>query len=306
MTVKRRGLGRNLDALLGATRSAAVHHAVSTAPNTTGAPEPSQIPSPSGARLHYLPIDMIAPGQYQPRSVFDEDQLKELAQSIASQGVISPITVRQKAGSTDYEIIAGERRWRAAQLANLKHIPALIKDLSDEDALAIGLIENIQREDLNPMEEAIALRRLLDEFDLTHQQVADAVGKSRSAVSNLLRLMELSAPVKQLLACGDIEMGHARALLALSGEPIQTRAAKQVVNNRLTVRQTEQLVKRLLNPKKAAVETTVDVNVQRFVQDMSEKLGAKVTIEQSSPKKGKLVIHYHCLDELEGIVERIK
>ena len=283
MTVKRRGLGRNLDALLGGARSAAIREDVSVTPNEINAPTSPQETAPQGARLHYLPIDVVTPGQYQPRSVFDEDQLKELAQSIASQGIISPITVRQKAGSTDYEIIAGERRWRAAQLAGLKQIPALIKDLNDEDALAIGLIENIQREDLNPMEEAIALRQLLDEFDMTHQQVADAVGKSRSAVSNLLRLMELSTPVKQLLECGDLEMGHARALLALSGGPIQTSAAKQVVANHLTVRQTEQLVKRLLNPKKAAAEATVDVNVQQFVQNISEKLGAKVTIEQSEP-----------------------
>lgn len=304
MTVKRRGLGRNLDALLGGARSASTP--VSVSAESVEGMDATVASDPQGTHLHYLPIDLITPGQYQPRTVFDADQLKELAQSIASQGVISPITVRQKVGQTEYELIAGERRWRAAQLAGLKQIPAMVKTLSDEDALAIGLIENIQREDLNPMEEAIALRRLLDEFDMTHQQVADVVGKSRSAVSNLLRLMELNASVKSLLERGDLEMGHARALLALNGGQIQTDAARQVVANGLTVRQTEQLVKRLLAPKQVSAAPKMDVNVQRFVQDLSEKLGAKVTIEQLGQHKGKLVIHYHCLDALEGIVQRIK
>ena len=311
MTVKRRGLGRNLDALLGGARAASTQGAVKLAEQEeTVTVRDQSVPLTQNERdekaLSYLPIELITPGQYQPRRHFDEEPLQALAQSIRTQGVISPITVRKIPGQNTYELIAGERRWRAAQLAGITQIPALVKSLTDEDALAIGLIENIQREDLNPIEEAVALDRLLKEFGLTHQQVAEAVGRSRSAVSNLLRLNELNSAVKQWVESGDLEMGHARALLALEGGQAQTDAAKHIVSNGLTVRQTEKLIKQLLSPSKPVAKVQEpEVNTEKFVQDIAEKLGAKVTIQQAG-SKGKLIIHYHSLAELDGIVAHIK
>ena len=310
MTVKRRGLGRNLDALLGGARTASVHSAVKLAEQDEAvaiSDQPAVLTDAGKNELSHLPIDLITPGEYQPRRHFDEEPLQALAQSIRTQGVISPITVRKRPGQNTYELIAGERRWRAAQLAGIERIPALVKSLTDEDALAIGLIENLQREDLNPIEEAVALDRLLKEFELTHQQVADAVGKSRSAVSNLLRLNELNTTVKQWVESGDLEMGHARALLALDGGQTQIDAAKHIVANSLTVRETEKLIKQLLSPSKPVTQAQkMEVNTEKFVQKIAETLGAKVTLKQSDPNKGKLIIHYHSLAELDGIAAHIK
>jgi ParB family transcriptional regulator, chromosome partitioning protein len=235
--------------------------------------------------------------------------LRELADSIAAQGVIQPIVVRPVENDR-YELIAGERRWRAAQQAGLDEIPVVIKDVTEEAAMAMGLIENIQREDLNPLEEANALSRLLHEFGLTHQEVAKAVGKSRTTVTNLLRLLELNEEVKQMVESHRLEMGHARALLGLQGEA-QTQAANQVAKQGLSVRETERLVRRLQgeaeNPaptSRPAVEA--DPDIRRLVTDLSEKLGAKVDLQQGAKGKGKLVIGYNSLDELEGILEHIK
>lgn len=296
MTMKRRGLGRNLDALLGGTR-AATEQAVPV--NTTATVDQNG--------LTMLAIDTIEPGQYQPRQQFSQNSLQELADSIQTQGVISPITVRNSSQPGRYELIAGERRWRAAQLAGLSAIPALVKELDDQNALAIALIENIQREDLNPMEEANALCRLAREFDLTHQQVADAVGKSRSTVSNLLRLTELHSDVKHLLEQGALEMGHARALLVLDGGKEQLAAAQTVINNQLTVRKTEQLVKQLLTPKRQLKRLNTSADVDSLARELSDTLTAPVKIQHSNTTgKGKLVLHYHSLAELQGLVERIK
>jgi ParB family chromosome partitioning protein len=258
--------------------------------------------------LQRLPLDLIQRGRYQPRREFDADSLRELADSIAAQGVIQPVVVRPVENDR-YELIAGERRWRAAQQAGLEEIPVVIKDVTEEAAMAMGLIENIQREDLNPLEEANALSRLLLEFGLTHQEVAKAVGKSRTTVTNLLRLLELNEEVKTLLESGRLEMGHARCLLGLKDEA-QTRAANQVAAQGLSVRETERLVRRLQNqeekPKTAHSAPTMDPDVRRLVTDLSEKLGAKVDLQQGSKGKGRLIIGYNSLDELEGILDHIK
>ena len=232
-----------------------------------------------------------------------EQALEELASSIRSQGILQPIVVR-KVAEQSYEIIAGERRWRAAQLAKQESVPCIIKDVPDEAAVAIALIENIQREDLNAMEEAIALDRLLNEFELTHQQVADAVGKSRTTVTNLLRLNNLNDDVKILLEHGDIEMGHARCLLALTGEP-QSEAARTAVAKGLTVRETEKLVRSILEPVAKKEPKAKDPDVQLLEQQLQENLGAKVEINYNQKGKGKLVISYANLDELDGILGRI-
>jgi len=285
---KKRGLGRGLDALLGSA-------VVSSPVGGDGA-------RPEGD-LRQLPVDLIQRGRYQPRMDMRPETLDDLANSIRAQGVVQPIVVRSISANR-YEIIAGERRWRAAQMAGLHEIPAVVRQVPDQTAMAMALIENIQREELNPMEEAHALQRLLDEFGLTHQETADAVGRSRAAVTNLLRLLALNDEVKRLLENGDLEMGHARALLALTGE-LQSSAARIVVAKGLSVRETEHLVKQLQQEPKAKPAPKVDPDVRRLEQDLSEKLGAKVQI-QDSKGKGKLLIHYNSLDELDGILAHLK
>ena len=286
MAVKKRGLGRGLDALLGQ----ATPHDKS---------EGSQ-----DQQLRDLPIDLIQRGKYQPRRDMDPQALEELAQSIKAQGVMQPIVVRPIAGDR-YEIIAGERRWRATQQAGLDSIPAVIRDVPDEAAIAMALIENIQREDLNPIEEAIALQRLQQEFELTQQQVADAVGKSRVTITNLLRLMSLHDEVKLLLERGDIEMGHARALLGLPADQ-QIEAARQVVARGLTVRQTEALVRQWLNPRPDSGNQRSNPDIDRLQQDLAERIGAEVKIQHGAKGKGRLVISYNSLDELDGVLMHIK
>lgn len=288
---KRRGLGRGLDALL-------------TKPSESSPANASENNEPTNknAELQNLPIEQLHPGKYQPRKDMSAEALDDLANSIKSQGIIQPIVVRP-VSEHSYEIIAGERRWRAAQLAELDAVPCLIKHVPDEAAVAIALIENIQREDLNAMEEAIALERLLIEFELTHQEVAEAVGKSRTAVTNLLRLNNLNSEVKTLLEHGDIEMGHARALLALDND-IQTNTARIVVAKELNVRETEALIKKVQQPPKEIEEKPEDPNTKALEQNLSEKLGSAVVISHNKKGKGKLVISYSDLSELDGIVSR--
>jgi ParB family transcriptional regulator, chromosome partitioning protein len=283
---KRRGLGRGLDALL------------------TTAPKPDSSSSednsaPKG-ELQQLPIEQLQPGKYQPRKDMSAEALEDLSNSIRSQGIIQPIVVRTL-DENSYEIIAGERRWRAAQLAEIDVVPCLVKNVPDEAAVAIALIENIQREDLNAMEEAIALDRLLTEFELTHQEVADAVGKSRTTVTNLLRLNNLNDDVKTLLEHGDIEMGHARALLALEDD-LQTTTARTVVAKEMTVREAEALVKKVQEPEKEKAEVTKDPNTLSLEQRLAERLGSQVSISHNKKGKGKLVISYTNLEELDGII----
>jgi ParB family chromosome partitioning protein len=288
---KRRGLGRGLDALL--TKP------LEDSADNTG--EESELTS-KNVELQNLPIEQLHPGKYQPRKDMSAEALDYLANSIKSQGIIQPIIVRQVSDHS-YEIIAGERRWRAAQIAELDTVPCIIKHVPDEAAVAIALIENIQREDLNAMEEAIALERLLIEFELTHQEVADAVGKSRTTVTNLLRLNNLNSEVKTLLEHGDIEMGHARALLALDND-IQSSTARIVVAKELNVRETEALIKKVQQPSKEVEEKPVDPNTKALEQNLSEKLGSHVAINHNKKGKGKLVISYSDLTELDGIVSR--
>ena len=259
----------------------------------------------SGKRdeLRNLPADVIRPGRYQPRSVFDEEKLAELADSIRAQGVVQPIVVRP-VGDGDYELIAGERRWRAAQLAGIAAIPAVVRDVPDEVSVAMALIENIQREDLNPLEEATALRRLIDDFQMTQQEAADAVGRSRPAVSNLLRLLELMQEVKDLIDMRRIEMGHARALLSLD-DTLQVQAAREVVRKQLSVRETENLVRRLQQSMKMKGQRRVDPDILRLQNRISEQLGARVRIQHLASGKGKLTIAYNNADEFEGILERL-
>jgi ParB family chromosome partitioning protein len=291
MTANKRkgGLGRGLDALLGMA-----------APETAAAPRPA---APPGEARH-LPVDVLQRGKYQPRRAFDEASLEELADSIRAQGVVQPIVVRPVSFDR-YEIIAGERRWRAAQKAGLHEVPVVIKLVPDEAALAMSLIENIQRENLNPMEECRALQRLVDEFGATHDQAAQAVGRSRAAVSNLLRLHELDGQVKERLERRELEMGHGRALLSLN-HALQRKAAEQVVSQGLSVRATEQLVKRLLAEKPATSSPPVQPDVQQLERDLGEKLGAKVRIEQGRKGRGRLVVEYGSLDELDGILAHIR
>lgn len=292
---KKRGLGRGLDALLGGTAAAP----------PTAASTPQASPAASD-QLRKLPVDVLQRGRYQPRTEINQERLAELADSIRVQGLVQPIVVRPLATPGRYEIIAGERRWRAAQLAGLDEIPVVIRDVPDEAALAMALIENIQREELNPLEEAVALQRLANEFSLTHQEVAQAVGRSRAAVSNLLRLLELTDEVKRMLEAGSLEMGHARALLGLPAS-MQTEAARRVVAKQLNVRETEHLVRSLLQhrPARSSVRN-LDPDVKRLQNDLSEKLGARVMIQHGPKGKGKLLITYNNLDELEGILSHIK
>jgi ParB family chromosome partitioning protein len=271
---------------------------------------------PPGERVANLPLDLLQRGKYQPRSDMRPESLAALAESIKSQGLVQPILVRPLAGrnpgeSQRYEIIAGERRWRAAQMAGMGEIPAVIRDVPDEAALAMALIENIQREDLNPLEEARALTRLIEEFGLTHSQAAEAVGRSRAAVSNLLRLTELAEEVKELLEQRSIEMGHARALLSLTSRRQQIEVAGLVAKKSLSVRDTEALVRKLLNPAKSGTDSagteggSRDPDIRRLERELADKLGAKVMFQHAASGKGKLVVTYNSLDELEGILAHI-
>ena len=287
--VKRKGLGRGLEALLAA-----------------GGEEDFEESAERLAQdlLKVLPVEFMTKGKYQPRRDIHPDALEDLANSIRAQGVMQPIIVRP-VGIDRYEIIAGERRWRAAQQVGLDTIPALIRDVSDESAIAMALIENIQREDLNAIEEAQALIRLQQEFELTQQQVADAVGKSRTTVTNLMRLMSLEQGVQKLLEHGDLEMGHARALLGLSGE-LQLNAARTAVAKGMTVRQTEALVRRMQQEQPDASTQRVDPDIRRLQDKLSDQLGAPVFIEHNAKGKGRLIFKYNSLDELEGILSHIK
>lgn len=287
MAAKKRGLGRGLDALLGG----------GTAEITS--------PSATDGDLSNIPVEFLQRSRFQPRKDFAPESLQELADSIKTQGVIQPIVVRL-IGTDQYEIIAGERRWRATQLAEIGTIPAVIREVSDEAAFAIALIENIQRENLNPIEEAAALQRLQENFDLTHQQVAEAVGKSRATVSNLLRLMSLDEVIKTMLERGDLEMGHARALLSLPNND-QRKAGKLVAAKNLSVRQTEALVRKMLSERENPTSTQQGINpdVQLLQDSLSEKLGAAVSIQYNARGKGKLTISYNSLDELDGILGHI-
>ena len=255
--------------------------------------------------LKQLPVERIRPGQYQPRTRMDPDALQELADSIKVQGLVQPIVVR-KLGGGEYELIAGERRWRASQLAGLHTIPAVVREVPDQSVAAMSLIENIQREDLNALEEATGLRRLIDEFGLTHQQTAEAVGRSRAAVTNLLRLLELQAETKALVDAGQLEMGHARALLALHGQQ-QIDIAQKVAQQQLSVRETERLVKSLLEAgQKPVTVFKPSPDVVKLEQTLADTLGAKVAIRYNRTGKGKLVIEYNSLDELDGILGHIQ
>ncbi|MDP6313988.1 MAG: ParB/RepB/Spo0J family partition protein [Arenicellales bacterium] len=258
--------------------------------------------------LRQLPVAAIRKGRYQPRTHMDEESLRELAASIATQGIVQPLLVRETAAGA-YELIAGERRWRAAQLAGLKDVPVMVRQVADEAALAVGLIENIQRENLNPIEEAGGLRRLLDEFGLTHQQVADTIGRSRTAVSNLLRLLNLDPGVREHLEARRLEAGHARAILALPREQ-QGAAADLVMRRRLSVRQAEQLVRRLLAQagakKKDKKKTVLDPDIRRLEEELSEHFAAPVRVESRDGKRGHVKIEYGSLDELDGILARIR
>jgi ParB family chromosome partitioning protein len=262
-----------------------------------------QVERDSGDELLNLPLDVIQPGRYQPRSVFDEDKLAELADSIRAQGVVQPIVVRP-VDENLFELIAGERRWRAAQLAGIDTIPAVVRDVADEASVAMALIENIQREDLNPLEEATALRRLIDDFKMTHQAAADAVGRSRAAVSNLLRLLELMQEVKDMIDMRLIEMGHARALLSLE-EKLQVQAAREVVRKSLSVRDTENLVRRLTQSSKKKGSRRADPDILSLQNRIGEILGARVKIQHLASGKGKLVIAYNNSEEFEGILDRL-
>ena len=298
---KKRGLGRGLDALL--TPQVRASKEESTTENT------SDTNILKDGDLSKIAIDKLSPGKYQPRKDMSDAALEELSLSIQSQGIIQPIVVRLISNESDsdkcYEIIAGERRWRAAQLAQLTEVPCLIKNVPDESAVAIALIENIQREDLNAMEEAIALERLLSEFDLTHQEVALAVGKSRTTVTNLLRLNNLNDEVKTFLENGDFEMGHARALLALE-DSLQAEAARTVTTKELTVRETEALIKKIQNPSEEKPVKEKDESSANMEQNLTDKLGLKVAINHNKKGKGKLVISYANLAELDEFIAKIK
>jgi ParB family chromosome partitioning protein len=305
MISKKPTLGRGLADLLGTSRPNPA--ATSSSANSPAAPAPS---GPPAEELAKLPLDLLQRGKYQPRVDMRPETLQELADSIKAQGVVQPIVVRPVEGAGPaqrYEIIAGERRWRAAQIAGLTEIPAVIRHIPDEAAIAVALIENIQRENLNPLEEARALERLINEFALSHQQAADAVGRSRAGVSNLLRLLELAPEVADRLEKRELEMGHARALLALSNRKQQIETAVIVVKKSLSVRETEALVRRLQQSPASRVEEAAsgDPNVNRLEQELADKLGAKVAIQHSSGGKGKLVVSYNSLDELDGILAHI-
>jgi len=315
---KKAPLGRGLADLLGRAKISPA--AAAPVPLTAGVPVAtgSGHKAPAGDELVSLPVELLQRGRYQPRTDLRQEALEELAISIRSQGVIQPIVVRPLAAPVDgepqrYEIIAGERRWRAAQIAGLAAVPAIIRRVPDEAAIAMALIENIQRENLNPLEEARALDRLIAEFGVTHQQAADAVGRSRAAVSNLLRLLELAPEVATLVEKRQLEMGHARALLALTSRRQQVEAGNRVAREGLSVRETEALVRQLLQA--AATPATavggsagskLDPNIASLQQDLADKLGAAVLIQQNRGGKGKLIVSYNSLDELDGILAHIR
>jgi ParB family transcriptional regulator, chromosome partitioning protein len=306
MSGKKPSLGRGLAEL-----SPLLAKRAGLAPNLSTDPPPAEAVT-QGDRLVNLPLDLLQRGKYQPRSDMRTETLNELADSIKSQGLVQPILVRPIGGrnsgeSQRYEIIAGERRWRAAQIAGLAEIPAVIRDVPDEAAVSMALIENIQRENLNPLEEAGALQRLVDEFGLTHQAAAEAVGRSRAAVSNLLRLMELADEVKELLEQRRIEMGHARALLGLTSRRQQIEVAGLVARKSLSVRDTEALVRRIITPQPAGEpkHSAGDPDILRLERELADKLGAKVAFQHLASGKGKLVVSYNSLDELEGILGHI-
>ena len=299
-------LGKGLDALLSPGSSRTMASLLGGRPRNTDQP-PTEVDSPTLDRdgdLKNIPVELIQRGKYQPRTDMHEDALEELSASIKNQGVMQPIVVRP-ISSDKYEIIAGERRWRATQMAGLDTIPAIVKPVGDEAAIAMALIENIQRENLNPIEEAMALKRLQDEFELTQQEVADAVGKSRVTVTNLIRLIGLHIDVRRMLEHGDLEMGHARALLALPDEQ-QTSAARVVSGKGLSVRQTEALVRRLTsNASAVKSKQASDPDIKNLEDNLAEKLGAKVMIQHTAKGKGKVVVKYNSLDELDGILAHI-
>jgi ParB family chromosome partitioning protein len=294
MSIKKRGLGRGLEALLGSSKAAAA------------AVTPEEA---AGDALRSLALGLMQPGRFQPRTGMDPARLSELADSIRAQGVIQPIVVRE-IGKNQFEIIAGERRWRAAQEAGLTEIPAVVREVDDRAVVAMALIENIQREDLNPLEEAVALARLIDEFSLTHQQAAEAVGRSRAAVSNMLRLLELPEPIRKLLEDRKLEMGHARALLTLA-PPAATALAKEAADNGWSVREVERRAQ-LLSSGKVASKTVAkiakktDADIAALERELSERLNAKVAVQHGRGGRGKLVIQYHGLDALDGILEKIR
>ena len=297
MNSKRTGLGRGLEALLG-----------------DGSAAPLAVVPPRDG-LRQIPLDLLVRGPYQPRQDMHQESLEDLARSIKSQGLVQPIVVRPLAPSEAgaeprYEIIAGERRWRAAQLAGLQSIPAVVRQIPDSAVIAQALIENIQREDLNPLEEAGAIQRLLSEFQLTHQEAADAIGRSRAAVSNLLRLLDLGEQARTLLRAGTIEMGHARALLAITDIRMQAEVAALVAKKELSVRETERLVRRVLEGGGASGKSRppekIDPDIRRLQDELSERLGARVAIEHTRKGRGKLVVSYNSLDELEGIIGHIQ
>jgi ParB family chromosome partitioning protein len=282
--IKMKGLGRGLDALL------------------TGSDKPH------GDEQRNLPVDRLKPGKYQPRTHMDESSLGELAASIRAQGVMQPILVRaidNTPGAERYEIVAGERRWRAAQLAELSEVPVLVRSIPDEQALAMALIENIQRENLNPLEEAQGLQRLIDEFGLTHQQAADAVGRSRPAATNLLRLLQLTAAVQEMLMTGKLDMGHARALLPVAGAQ-QVALAQRIVQKGLSVREAERLVQQLLTPQKTPPERAIDRDLLRLQEELSDGLGANVAIRTNKKGAGKVTIDFSSLDQLDGLIFRLR
>jgi len=282
--IKMKGLGRGLDALLAGSDR------------------------PQGDEQRQLPVDRLKPGKYQPRTHMDEDSLAELAASIKAQGIMQPILVRAvdpTPGAERYEIVAGERRWRAAQRAGLAEVPVLVRSIPDEQALAMALIENIQRENLNPLEEALGLQRLIDEFGLTHQQAADAVGRSRPAASNMLRLLQLTAPVQELLMSGQIDMGHARALLPVAGGQ-QLGLAQRVVQKGLSVRETERLVQQLLQPPANRPEKPVDHDLLRLQEELSDQVGARVEIRANKKGVGKIFIEFNDLEQLDGLLQRLR
>jgi len=299
--VDNKKLGKGLDALLSPGSS-------ETMAGLLGKTDKSRAPAATSDKdgdLKNIPIDLIQRGKYQPRTNMHEEALEELAASIRKQGVMQPIVIRP-ISSEKYEIIAGERRWRASQLAGLDKIPAIIKPVGDEAAIAMALIENIQRENLNPIEEAMALKRLQDEFELTQQEVADAVGKSRVTVTNLIRLIGLHTDARGMLERGDLEMGHARALLALP-DVEQPKTARTVVGRGLSVRQTESLVRRLLSGEiSGKASKAVDPDIKNLEETLAGKLGAKVLLQHTAKGKGRLVVKYNSLDELDGILSHIK
>ena len=279
--MKLKGLGRGLDALLAGNESAGKE------------------------QQRALPVGSLQPGKYQPRTHMDSASLEELAASIRAHGLMQPILVRPVGGVDRYEIVAGERRWRAAQMAGMTEVPTLIREIPDESALAMALIENIQRENLNPLEEAQGLQRLIDEFSMTHQQAADAVGRSRPAASNLLRLLQLVEPVQELLMQGQIDMGHARALLPLSGA-LQIQLAQRVVQKRLSVREAERLAQQALKPPKESEPKKVDRDLLRLQEELSDALGAHVEIRTNRKGTGRIEIGFASLDQLEGLLQRLR